>query len=222
MRALRTTPSRQPAPAHEPTPAESCGLAPSVRSPDAEPAADFSAFRRAVPGEAGGSRIHAPFRGPLVLFAASLVLLAAGVVFLVLSGSRPAPATGNQALTNAAETGQVTAAVRAGVAGIYSYSYTDLAATTRTAHEVLTGQAAAQYAELSGMLSSAVTEKLTVVTKVTAIGVRSLTGHTATLLVFLQQATTRDAKPAGTVPAQLQVTADLVGGRWLIAGITAR
>ncbi|HSZ43090.1 MAG TPA: hypothetical protein VK817_24270 [Trebonia sp.] len=180
-----------------------------------------------MPGAAGGSRICAPVRGPLALFAASLLLVAAGVVLLVLGGGRTsasasASGSGNQALTNATETRQVTAAVRAGVAGIYSYSYTDLAATTTAAHRVLAGQAAAQYAELSGMLSSAVTERLTVVTKVTAIGVRSLTGSTATLLVFLQQATTRDGKPAGSVPAQLRVTADLVRGRWLITRITAR
>jgi Mce-associated membrane protein len=176
-----------------------------------------------VPGAAGGSRIYAPFRGPLALFAASLVLVAAGVVLLVLGGGRTsASGSGNQALTNVAETRQVTAAVSAGVAGVYSYSYTDLAATTAAAHQVLAGQAAAQYAELSGTLSSAVTERLTVVTTVTAIGVRSLTGSTATLLVFLQQATTRDGKPAGRVPAQLRVTAQLVHRRWLITGITAR
>jgi Mce-associated membrane protein len=176
-----------------------------------------------VPGAGSGPWIDARFRGPLALFAAGLLLVAAGVVLLVLAGGRTsASGSGNQALTNATETRQATAAVSAGVAGIYSYSYTDLAATTRTAHQVLAGQAAAQYAELSGMLSAAVAERLTVVTKVTAIGVRSLTGSTATLLVFLQQATTRDGKPAGSVPAQLQVTARLVRGRWLITGITAR
>ena len=161
--------------------------------------------------------------GSLALFGASLLLVAAGVVLLVLAGqARTSPATGNTALTNAAQTRRVTAAVSAGAAGIYSYSYTDLAATTRTAHQVLAGRAAAQYAELAPTLSAAVTERITVTTKVTAIGVRSLTGDTATLLVFLQQTTTRDGKPAGSVPAQLQITAQLVRGRWKITGIAAR
>jgi Mce-associated membrane protein len=162
-------------------------------------------------------------RGPLALFGASLLLVAAGVVLLVLAGqARGASASGNQALANAARTRQVTAAVSADVAGIYSYSYTDLAATTRTARQVLAGQAAVQYAELSRTLSAAVTQRITVVTRVTAVGIRSLTGDTAALLVFLKQTSTRDGKPAGSVPAQLQVTAHLVGGRWLITGITDR
>jgi Mce-associated membrane protein len=182
-----------------------------------------TAVSQAVPGAGGGHRIFGRFRGPLVLFGASLLLVGAGVVLLVAAGRlQSIPASGNQALTSAARTRQVTDAVSAGVAGIYSYSYTDLAATTRTAHQVLAGRAAAQYAELSRVLSAAVTQQITVVTKVTAAGVQSLTGDTATLLVFLQQTTTRDGKPAGSAPAQLQVTAHLVGGRWLITGITAR
>jgi Mce-associated membrane protein len=178
---------------------------------------------QAAPGATSSPPAFTRLRGPLALFGASLLLVAAGVVLLVLAGrANSGPASGNQALTNAARTRQVTDAVSAGVAGIYSYTYTDLAATTRTAHQVLAGQAAAQYAELSRMLPAAVSERITVVTKVTEVGVRSLTGDSATLLVFLQQATTRDGKPAGSVPAQLQVTAHLVRGRWLITGITAR
>ncbi|MGH3170990.1 MAG: hypothetical protein ACRDN0_34610 [Trebonia sp.] len=215
MRALRSTPL--PGPARAP------------RSADAGPAADTSAVSQAVPGTVGGPRIYAPFRGPLALFLASLALIAAGAVLLGNAGVRTSPGAGNatasaanQALTNPGRTRQVTAAVSAGVAGIYSYSYTDLAATRAAARAVLAGPAAAQYTELSGMLSDAVTERLVVTTRVTDIGVRSLTGDTATLLVFLEQATTRDGKPAGRVPAQLQVTARLAGGRWVITGITAR
>lgn len=201
------------------------------------------ALRGDVPGSVGGPRIHAPFRGPLAwpatllrasllctgLLCASLVLVAAGAVLLAAAGGRPAPATGNaaasaanQALANAGRTRQVTAAVSADVARIYSYSYTDLAATRAAARTVLAGPAAAQYAELSGMLGDAVSERLVVTTTVTEIGVRSLTGDTATLLVFLEQVSTRDGRPAGRVPAQLQITARLAGGRWVMTGITAR
>jgi Mce-associated membrane protein len=171
---------------------------------------------------AGGSRIPVS-REPLALLTAAVLLVAAGVTLLVLaSGIRDAPAAGNRALTAGAETRQVTAAVGAAVAGIYSYNYTDLGATTRTAHQVLAGQAAAQYAELSGMLSAAVRERLIVVTTVTAAGVRSLTANSATLLVFLRQNTTRGGEPAGSVAAQLQVTAHRSAGRWLITGLAAR
>jgi Mce-associated membrane protein len=168
-------------------------------------------------------RRAAPLRASLALFGTSLLLAAAGVVLMALAGRvQGGPAAGNQALADATRTRQVTDQVSAALAGIYSYSYTDLAATTRTAHQVLAGQAAVQYAELSHMLSAAVTERVTVATTVTAAGVRSLTGDTAILLVFLRQASTRDGKPAGSVPAQLQVTAQLVAGRWLITGIAAR
>ncbi|HTU75004.1 MAG TPA: hypothetical protein VMG38_15930 [Trebonia sp.] len=178
---------------------------------------------QAMPGAPSRPWAMARFRGPLALFGASLLLVLAGVVLLDLAGrDRSGPASGNEALANAARTSQVSDAVGAGLAGVYSYSYTDLAATTRTARQVLAGQAAAQFAQLSPMLSAAVTQRVTVVTKVTAIGVRSLTGDTATLLAFLQQATTRAGKPAGSVPAQLQVTAQLIRGRWLITGIAAR
>jgi Mce-associated membrane protein len=152
----------------------------------------------------------------------SILLLAAGVTMLVLTpGTGNAPGAANQAFTNAAETRQVTAAVSGDVAGIFSYDYTDLAATTNEAHQVLAGQAAAQYAELSTMLQSAASEKLIVSTKVTAIGVRTLTSGSATLLVFLQQNSTRAGTPAGSVAAQLQVTAQLTDGRWLITSIAA-
>jgi Mce-associated membrane protein len=175
---------------------------------------------------AGGSRKRCLLEPPALLaalLAASVLLAAAGVTLLVLAaGARDAPAAGDRALTDAAETRQVTAAVSAGVAGIYSYNFTDLGATTSLAREVLAGQAAAQYAELARMLPAAVTEKLIVATKVTAIGVTSLTGDSATLLVFLRQTSTRDGRPAGSVPAQVQITARRTGGRWLITGIAAR
>jgi Mce-associated membrane protein len=166
--------------------------------------------------------MRAPRTTQTALFTVAMLLVVAGAVLLVLPRPSGTAATSNQALTDTADTRQVTASVSADIAGIYSYDYTNLAATRRFATRVLAGQAAAQYAQLSRELSAAVTEKLTVVTKVTAAGVSSLTQDSATLLVFLRQTSTRDGKPAGTVPAQLQVTATLTGGRWLMTGITAK
>jgi Mce-associated membrane protein len=168
----------------------------------------------------GGSRIPVS-RGPLALLTTAVLLVAAGVTLLVLASGIRDAAAANRALTDAAETRQVTAAVSAAVAGIYSYNYADLGATTTAAHHELAGQAAAQYAELSGMLSAAVRERLIVVTTVTAAGVRSLTADSATLLIFLRQNATRGGKPAGSVAAQLQVTAHRTRGQWLITGLAA-
>jgi Mce-associated membrane protein len=161
-------------------------------------------------------------RGPLTLLAASVLLAAVGAGLTIRAAQlRDGPAA-NGALTDAAATSQVTVAVSAGVSEIYSYTYTDLAATRQAARRVLAGQAAAQYDQLSPELSDAVAERLTVVTRVRRIGVSSLTSGSARLLVFLEQAVTRDGRPAGSVPAQLEITARLTGGRWLITGIDAR
>lgn len=176
----------------------------------------------AVPGPAGGPRSKV-FRGPLVLLSASVLLAAAGTVLLVLTArAGGGSATANQALTDAAATRQVTAAVSAGVTKIYTYSYSDLAATQRAAGQVLTGRAAVQYRQLFPALRAAAAQRLTVTTRVSRIGVISLTSDSARLLVFLDQTVTRGGKPGGSVAAQLEVTAELSGGRWLITGIDAR
>lgn len=162
-------------------------------------------------------------RGPLALLVLSVLLVAVGAGLTIRAAQlRDGPAAANGALTDAAATSQVAAAVSAEVSEVYSYTYTDLAATRQAARRVLASQAAAQYDRLSPELSDAVTERLTVVTRVTRIGVSSLTPGSARLLVFLRQAITRDGRPAGSVPAQLEITARLAGGRWLITGIDTR
>lgn len=207
--------------------------APAPAAPAPGPAEDPAPPAPAVPGPASGPRrprfrgpLAQPFRplrlrGPLLLFAASLLLTAAGAGLLALAAQlRGSPPAANGALTDAAATRQVTASVSAGVSQIYSYSYTDLAATRAAARRVLAGRAAAQYRQLSPELGAAVSQRLTVVTKVTSIGVSSLTAGSARLLVFLDQTVTRaGAKPNAPVPAQLTVTATRSGGRWLITSI---
>jgi Mce-associated membrane protein len=90
------------------------------------------------------------------------------------------------------------------------------------AARVLTGQAAAQYRQLLPALQGAASQRLTVTTRVTRIGVSSLTAGSARLLVFLDQTTTRDGKRGAPATAQLEVTARLSGGTWLITTIDAR
>jgi Mce-associated membrane protein len=159
----------------------------------------------------------------LALLVASLLLAAVGAGLAVRAAQlRDGPATANSAFTDAAATSQVTAAVSAGVSEIYSYSYSDLAATLRAADRVLAGQAAAQYRQLAPELSQAVNERLTVVTRVKAVGVSSLTPDSAQLLLFLDQTVTRGAEKSSTVPAQLDVTARLSGGTWRITNIESR
>lgn len=176
----------------------------------------------ALPGSASGPRLR-DRRGPLALFTASLLLAATGAVLLVLAAQlHGSPAAANRALSDMAATRRVTAAVSADVSEIYSYSYTDLAATRRAADRVLAGQAAAQYRQLAAELGLAASERLTVITRVKAIGVSSLTPDSAQLLLFLDQTVTRGAGKSSTVPAQLDVTARLSGGTWRITNIESR
>jgi Mce-associated membrane protein len=175
----------------------------------------------ALPGSASGPRLRDQ-RGPLALLVASLLLAATGAVLLVLAARLHGSPAANRALSDTAATRQVTAAVSADVSEIFSYTYTDLAATPRAADRVLAGQAATQYQQLAPELSQAVSERLTVVTRVKAVGVSSLTPDSAQLLLFLDQTVTRGAGKSSTVPAQLDVTARLSGGTWRITNIESR
>jgi Mce-associated membrane protein len=158
----------------------------------------------------------------LALFAASLALVVAAAGLLAAAaGLRDSPAAANRALTDQAATSQVIAAVSADVTEIYSYSSTDIPRTVAAAGRVLTGQAAAQYRELSPMLRDAVSQRLIVATRVLRAGVIALTGNTARLLIFLDQRTARGDTKSTAVSAQLVVTAQFIGGRWRIASIEA-
>jgi len=192
--------------------------------------ADDHTPRTASPGPASGPRqsrgplARGPLaRGPLALFVLSVLLAVVGAGLTVRAVQlRDNPAAANRAFTDATATSQVTAAVSADVSEIFSYSYPDLAATLRAADRVLAGQAAAQYRQLAPELDQAVSQRLTVVTRVKAIGVGSLTPDSAQLLVFLDQTATRGAGKSSTVPAQLDVTARLSGGTWRITNIESR
>jgi Mce-associated membrane protein len=159
-----------------------------------------------------------------VLGAASLVLALAGTGLVVAATQvRDGPAAANQALTSQPATRQVLAAVSTGVSAIYSYSYADLAVTQRAARRVLAGQAAAQYQELFPLLQRNVAaQQLTVESRVVRAGVSWLSGSSAQVLVFIDQTSTRGHNKGSSARAQLAITAQWRGGRWLITGIQAR
>ena len=163
-------------------------------------------------------------RGPLVLMVASLVLALAGAGLLIAAAQvRGSPAATNRALTDRAETRQVLSAVTDGVNAIYSYSSADTGAAQNAARQVLAGQAAAQYRELFPLLEhGAAGQQLTVVSRVVRAGVSSLSGNTAQVLVFIDQTATRGHNKPSSARAELAITAQLRGGRWLITGIEAR
>ncbi|WP_103351615.1 hypothetical protein [Amycolatopsis sp. CA-128772] len=129
----------------------------------------------------------------------------------------------NLALVDASATAKVSAEVSDAVKAVFSYDYANLPRTERAASEVLTGEAVRQYqAQFAAARTRATTEKLIRTTTVRAVGVRSLHGDEASLLLFLDQQTVAQGggAPSSSV-AQLAVTAKRVDGHWKLASLTA-
>ncbi|MEV6442265.1 hypothetical protein [Amycolatopsis sp. NPDC051716] len=129
----------------------------------------------------------------------------------------------NLALVDPPATAAVSSEVSDAVKAVFSYDYANLPRTERAASEVLTGDAVRQYqAQFASARTRATAEKLTRTTTVRAIGVRSLRGDSADLLLFLDQQTVAHGGGAPTSSvAQLAVTAKRVDGRWKLATLTA-
>lgn len=129
----------------------------------------------------------------------------------------------NQALVDSAGTAAVSAEVSDAVKSVFSYDYANLARTERAASEVLMGDAVRQYQDqFASARARAVAEKLVRTTTVRAVGVRSLVGDDASLLLFLDQQTVASGGGApSSAVAQLSVTAKRVDGHWKLASLTA-
>ncbi|MEU4252057.1 hypothetical protein AB0F15_32020 [Amycolatopsis sp. NPDC026612] len=129
----------------------------------------------------------------------------------------------NAALVDLSATADVSSEVSDAVKAVFSYDYANLARTERAASDVLTGDAVRQYqTQFASARTRATSEKLVRTTTVRAVGVRSLRGDEASLLLFLDQQTVAQGggAPSSTV-AQLAVTAKRVDGRWKLATLTA-
>lgn len=157
----------------------------------------------------------------LVVLAAALAAL--GTWFMAESADARSGA-GNAALLDTGATTEVTGRITESLERIFSYSYDDVAATERAAKEVLAGGAIADYDALFAQVrEKAPAQKLVLSTTVSVIGVRTLDGHTAHLLVFLDQAATRvDTTKSSGSAAVLSVTAERIDGTWKITGLTTR
>ena len=129
----------------------------------------------------------------------------------------------NQALVDLSATASVSAEVSDAVKAVFSYDYANLARTERAASEVLAGDAVRQYqTQFASARTRATSEKLIRTTTVRAIGVRSLRGDSADLLLFLDQQTVTQGGGAPTSSvAQLAVTAKRIDGHWKLATLTA-
>ncbi|MEU0132800.1 hypothetical protein ABZ172_01985 [Streptomyces sp. NPDC006296] len=188
-------------------------------SPKPDPAAGDDGAGTAEPDTAR----RAPWRRVLAAGLA-VVLLAAGAVLLVKGQQlRDTPATSNRALTDTAGTHRVVGDVSSALGAVFSYNPRSTAATREAAERLLAGRALQQYAALFGQVEKqAADQKLTLTSQAVRAGVTRLGTRSAHLLVFLDQVYEREGKDATTAAAQLSVTAELRGDRWIIVDITSR
>ncbi|WP_326569724.1 hypothetical protein VSH64_01310 [Amycolatopsis rhabdoformis] len=149
----------------------------------------------------------------------TVVALACAVWFAVqASALRP---RADDALVDQATTTEVRDQVSSAVKALFSYDYANLDRTSRAAAAVLSGAAVGQYqAQFAPASKRATDGKLIRTTTVRSVGVRTLHGDDASLLLFLDQQT---ILPGGAAPqssvAQLAVTAHRLDGQWKITGL---
>lgn len=128
------------------------------------------------------------------------------------------PALENRAQLDKPAQEGVIAVVSRGLTQVLSYDYQQPDATRAFADQVLSGQAREEYDTLFASLQErAPGQKLTLTAQVQIAGVEELTEDKATLLVFVDQRSTRKQDDeASSSAAQLAITAERSGDTWVI------
>ncbi len=162
----------------------------------------------------------ATWRGLVVGVAVALLVVA---VVLAWQGRslREDSALDNQAQLDQANQERVIADVSRGLTQVLSYDYSQPDATRAFADQVLKGQAREEYDKLFEVLQERASgQKLTMAAQVQVAGVQELSAEKATLLVFVDQSSTRAKDDESSVSAaQLAITAERAGDSWVITGL---
>ncbi|TKG71973.1 hypothetical protein [Prauserella endophytica] len=163
-------------------------------------------------------------RRHLALAVAAVLLAGLGAWFTAAANSlRSGEAASNIAVVDAEATAEVTAAVTNAVNRIFTYTHENTAATEQAASEVLRGNARGSYDALFAQVRrEAPGQRLSVTTRVVDSAVRSLTGDSAEVLVFLDQSATREGASPGAAAAQLLVSVRREGERWVVIELEPR
>jgi len=158
-----------------------------------------------------------------------LVVLALGAALLVIAGVlgwqaqslRDDPVLDNRALLDESMGESVSTVVSRGLIQVLSYDWSQPEVTEDAADEVLSGQARTEYDTLFASLQDrAPGQQLTLTAEVQVAGVQRLSADKATLLVFLDQSSTRAEDDESSVSAaQLSVTVERTGTSWRITGL---
>ena len=150
-----------------------------------------------------------------------LLLAAAAAAFWQADVARGKDNVGNHAVVDAPGTTEVQSAVASALVRVFSFDYANPAPTQQAADDLLDGKARAQ----DDLLFAALQEKapgqqLVLTAQVQVAAVEQLTARSATLLVFLDQASQRATDQESAVSAaQLSVHATKTGNTWKVTGI---
>ncbi|MER6528013.1 hypothetical protein [Streptomyces sp. NPDC001508] len=162
------------------------------------------------------------WRVAVAVLAVVLVLAGSGFFYGAHQLTSTASAR-NRALTDTEATTRVAGDVGNALARVFSYTPDGLDAAERSARSVLDGRAARQYTELLGRIRAELAkQRVTLSTQAVRVGVIELNGHSARLLVFLDQVSRRDKAAPASAAAQLSITARREHDQWRIVDITTR
>jgi Mce-associated membrane protein len=168
-----------------------------------------------------------PFRtGPYWAVPVALLVVAAllsGLGFWFYTQAHPAGGTAaaNQALVDSAKTSEASGQVQSAVEKAFSYNFSDIAATENAAKDMLVGKAKCQYdVVFEPVRKLAPEQKLVVTTKAVSSGVTVLSDSRATVLVFVDQVTTRTTdNQTGGGYGMLRVSAERLDGKWKLTDL---
>jgi Mce-associated membrane protein len=161
-------------------------------------------------------------RLPVFLVVVAGLLFALGGWFLAQRPSSEAPP--NLALVDPAATAEVIASVTSSLNRIFSYSFDQTGTTEQAATTALRGKALESYRGLFGQVRAmAPAQQMVLTTRVVHAAVQQLTADQATLLVFLDQSSTRaGTNSTSAAAAQLSVTAKREGAMWVITDLAPK
>lgn len=153
------------------------------------------------------------------------VLAAIAVVIGVVAGVAAAKPgvdlSDNQAFVDPSVTSQVSAQAKTRICSVFGVNYAKLDDWERTAKANVTGEASTRFTQYAGAVRDALGQTgLTeggVDCRVDTVGVRSITGDSATLVVNLILSQTQGQTATGSGTKRYQVSMQRVNGQWLVA-----
>lgn len=154
----------------------------------------------------------------VVLALSAVVLVAAAALAWQARSLADDPAVANRALLDEAQGDGLVAAVSRGLAAVFSYDHKQPEATRARADQLLDGQARAEFDTLFASLQErAPGQKLVLSSNVQVAAVQEMSADKASLLVFLDQRSTRAGDKEATVSAaQLSIVTERRGKQWKI------